>query len=1346
MSGTKPPKGPGKPFLFDEDLESDLDAWDATFDNLHTEGPGAAEPAMTWPSPATPGIVDLSPPVKPQVDADASGALANFTPSNEFSGDEPMTIERAVAIHTDEDELAAPGPGETDFSDMGAEGVPSALGDLLGQSTRPHPIPVDDDGSTGIRVAPTFPVKRQGTEDDADVFTSASRPAFRAPDDGTLEEDTVTRPPIAVPPERRGPAIVRRNAPTAAPGKRPPPPPGAKDRSRDFAEETQVQDLDELEAQRVRSQSPTSPPPMADEDYADIEIGASPAPPVSHDASSPVRRTAHIVRRAETPARAMPVAIPVPAPMPMEIAVEASDIVELQVDEPPDAVPEVEVATEDDLAIPVEPAPPTAIPAVAPVPEPASDLVQALAGLVQPGAKPGVFDGKSDPVIITDKPVADPEPAGRPPDLRDLYPRVKTPTSVPQFRIPRAPSVSGDQHAEPELSFEGVGVAWPEQLDPLPTAVLDEAAAKSLLVYERELATIDESGASAALRTEAGRLCERLGDSERARTHYEAALLADPRATSALRGLRRLARGNGDLVEAVRHLDAEIAVAGALERRPLGHHRIDMLMAIGDQDLARVAVGEVLDQAPSDVRALLAHLELAFLDGRADEFGKALEKLATAVTDPALRAAVLTARGALAAQHNDDAAATRWFAAAADADDTGLGARIGAVRHAAAGANTEASSTALLDLARRVQHTDPLFAAAAALRAMKDAAPGSLAAASSIALACFPEDSLVARIAAETARGGASGPAGDAFAHWAKTASTDHDRIYATAQAAELIPTRAIELWSTVLEAEPDNDYAAAQLRTAHVALEATQAAIDVDLAIAADPDRDRARLRAAYGLIALGKLDDAIAVLRQGHAARPGSLALTEALAEALAAAGRWGDRAQLFAELVSHPGEQLDPQAAALRSALAWEEAVGAAAAEGGDSAALQQTTVAALDAWERVLESSPSPTANAAAIVLASRLSDRDVLAEALSRAQASETQPWALATLALRRARLYSDDAARSESVIREITPNYDDPRRTLALMLAGARQHELADVIAALEERASLLNATTSAVEIATLRLRAAQLALDAQDPARATMLLGQVEASLPQLAMVADIHAAARRRSGDRPRSSSTRPPSSIAPGGDRSSDAFTQLVREADLAAGQGDHRGALALYQRALEVRPGDPVAAVPLVRVASELRDPEPVTAVALARLRAAEAAGDGIEKAAAYELLATIDSELRGDLEGAQISLESATQADPSRLDLLRRLERAYVVTDQLGELIRTRRLELDATPSDHAADRAALLMDLASLSARDHRTDLELADLYRGALEMDPKTRLALMQLETIVRRSGASEQLATLED
>ena len=617
----------------------------------------------------------------------------------------------------------------------------------------------------------------------------------------------------------------------------------------------------------------------------------------------------------------------------------------------------------------------------------------------------------------------------RPPAITNLYARVKTPTSVPPIggpppaapgpsqtllefgarlraqpvtqpppqpaaqppALPAQPARStrlatplpidggaAEAEIEPGLELESIARTWPEQVAPLPTATLDEASAQALLVYERELASVDDSAASAALRIEAGRLCERLTDFERARGHYDAALMSDPRATAALRGLRRLARTSGDLAEAIQHLDAEIAVAGALERRPLGHYRVDLMMASNEQDLARVAAGELLDQAPSDVRALLAQLELAFLDGRADEFGVALEQLAQAVSDTELRAALQSARGVLAAHHNDTGAAASWFAAAAESDPTALAALLGAIRQATAASNSEAAARALLDLAHQVEPSDPITAAAAAVRAHQWAECELGQAAIAAATSAAPSDPLVTRLAAHHADAEAD-PIGaaNAFIQWAHNAGSNAERAYAAARAAELDPGRGDELWASALALDPGDDYAAAQLRTAHVAAEATQAAIDVDLEIAADGTRERARLRAAYGMIAQGQLDAAIEVLQQGRAARPASVALSDALGEALAAAGKWTERARLFAELADEPGEHLDKDVAQLRSALAWEEAVGAAAsaedAEGDGKASVVTTTAAALDAWERVLERGSSPSAHAAAIVLASRLGD-------------------------------------------------------------------------------------------------------------------------------------------------------------------------------------------------------------------------------------------------------------------------------------------------------------------------------------------------------------------------------------
>ncbi|HEY1549735.1 MAG TPA: tetratricopeptide repeat protein [Kofleriaceae bacterium] len=1463
-----PPKG-AKPFLDNADLSNELDAWDATFDALHSPDSGdasqqdAAAQPMAWPAPA----VEIAPASRPTPIPAERAPLHLDDPELDAQltldrSSENTSIDHVAAPRVDRERAPTPtfafnaDPAETDFSELG--GAPSALGNMLGSRETDTPLPapmpmdVDDDG----------------------VYTSASRPGSQAPDDFSLPDDPIaapppprTSPPVAPPTKRTGPAIIRRATPVAVPLKIP----TVARPDEDSDEATHVGDPSLLAA-HARSKAPTAPPPLSfspsssahdlnveEDDYADIEIGASATAPEAEAPAGPApRRTAvHVVRRPESRAK------------PAEVKRESDPVIEVS-HEPDGAAPPsgeddfsdvaAALGSRDELGEPIRPRAPSA-----PDDEPVMtsrplNLDDALAGddddLAIPAERSAALDSEEidegaveseadvgdDDEYTHDVPIGDlddmpafasardeiPEIAdeldrapraesqfeveveppdhvdeperpperisqtrvdvrgGRPPGVLDVFARPNRPSAVPVLehvpdrddldhgaghtlagvraappRVRRMatplPIGPGDDQAENEPSLDLEALQLPEQVQPLPSSQLDEEFARSLEVYERELETVDEAHASAMLRIEAGRLCERLGELERARSHYDAALLADPRATTALRGLRRLARSSSDLGEAVRQIDAELQVAGALERRPLSHYRIDLLLAAGDQDLARVAAGEVLDSAPSDVRALLAQLELAFLDGRADEFGRALEQLAHAITDPELRGAVQAARGVLAS--TGDAAA--WYRAAGESDPTSLGARLGVIRELAKVGDADATTRALLDLVQQIDPGDPLTAGAIALRAdvwasrIGDAGVrGELAtAAAQLAQAALPDDPLVARTAAEASLAGADPvAAGMAMGTWAAAETSAAERAYAAGRAAELDPARGAELWSAALLHDPGDDYAAAQLRTAYVASEATQLAIDVDLAVAGDADRERARLRAAFGLIAQSQLEAAIELLDKGHAEHPGSLALTEAYAEALAAAGRWGDRAKLLDELAKDPGEQLDKDVAQLRSALAWEEAVGAvSAAEAPNADDVQTTTVAALGAWDRMLEGvrGPAPAAHAAAISLATRLGDTEVLGEVLARAQAAEPTPWAAATLALRRARLVASDAggndiARGEAVLRDLQTaqrreSIDDPRRTAWRVLAAARADELGDAATALDERAAQLDGTR---EAGALRLRAAQLALDAGDATRATALLARVETDLPSLAIVPDLLAAARRRSGDRPPVSRSVTPAtaSINP------DAFGRIVRDGDLAAAQGDGVAAVALFQRALELRPGDPLAAVPLQRAATLLREPGPITALALGQLRGAETAGDSAAKANAYELLAFVDQDLRADRASAQIALESAAQADPSRVDLMHRLEREYAATDQLTELLRLRRAESDQLPLDLAKDRAALVMDAAALAERDQRPDAEITELYRAALAADPKHRLALLGLESIVRRAGASPELAGLED
>ncbi len=1353
-------------------------------------------------------------------------------------------------LETDFSDVGAASPPAALGQLLGRPGAPAPAGGDDGDDFDEPETRIREPGVIGSRHAPTLrPASIEltdydggdagdGVDDDDEVFTSASRPALSS------FEDTFDVDPIAPPPTpaevRRTPAIVRRGAAASSAAVRMP-----TTTSLD-ADATRVMDSRDFAREAGRSDKITLPPPIAvadDDDYADIEIdGEQPVAPRAESSSGgmaaaspvpvawpadasgafvdpglPARRTAHTLRRGDAATRPPPTVPLTPTALAVEIPT-APAVPRVSTSGGEDDFSDVAAAVGGEVVTPAPKEPPQ---------DPFAALDAAFSDFEvvdeRPAAGVGAEDDFAEDAAPEPAPAPAPEPEGRPepeawPAREELSTMADSPSAIARDeadlaahtateRPARAESVGitievdvsppggdaaevhlADSEPEPHLDLEAAARTWPEQAAPLPTAMLDEAAAQILVVFERELATLDDNAASAALRIEAGRLCERLLHSDRARAHYDAALFADPRATPALRGLRRIARASGDLVEATRQIDAEIAVAGALERRPLGHYRVDLLMAGGEQDMARVAVGEILDSAPSDVRALLAHLELAFLDGRTDELGAGLEALARAMTDANLRAAVQTARGVLAAHRNDANGAIGWFHAAAESDPAALAARLGAIRHAAAQGDGPATATALLELARQVESTDPTTAAAAGIRALHWTTGSTTplgAAALALVGASASSDPLAARIAAEAATDAGDPALGAAaYATWSQLATVPSERAYAAARAAELDPARGIELWGAALASDPGDDYAAAQLRTAHVEADATQAAIEVDLAVAADPERDRARLRAAYGLIAQGSTTEAILVLSSGREARPAALALAEALGEALAGAGQWTQRAELFAQLADDPGEQLDRGVAGLRSALAWEEAVGAAAEaqeEATDpevaaaaATALERALKAALAAWERVIQhggarpggasgeppgavasSGPgmSPMAHAATMVLAQRLGDVGVIDDVFARTQAAERAPWAAASLGLRRARhAAAHDPALAISILRELrdqtvgTPAADDPRRTVSLVLAAARRAagpDVGEAAGALEERASQLESRGAVPEVAALRLRAAQLALDDGDAPRATRLLEQVERALPTLGVVPDLLAAARRRAGDRPVAPTRRV--EVAPGAS-SADAFARLVRDADLASHHGEGAAAVALYQQALELRPGDPLATVPMIRVASRLDDPDPVTALALAQLRVAEDANDALARGAAYELLAHVDGELRGQPAIAQGSLESAVATDPTRGDLRHRIERHYAVVDQIADLIRLRAAELAAIPEVHVVDRAALQLDLAGLATRDGRVEDELAALYRATLATEPRTRLALLHLESIVRRAGVTPELAALEE
>jgi tetratricopeptide (TPR) repeat protein len=330
---------------------------------------------------------------------------------------------------------------------------------------------------------------------------------------------------------------------------------------------------------------------------------------------------------------------------------------------------------------------------------------------------------------------------------------------------------------------------------------------------------------------------------------------------------------------------------------------------------------------------------------------------------------------------------------------------------------------------------------------------------------------------------------------------------------------------------------------------------------------------------------------------------------------------------------------------------------------------------------------------------------------------------------------------AQTVARDAAPALDDPRTTVARIMAASHRRELGEAISALEERATQRESkpdASSTKEPAMLRIRAACLALDAGELPRAKQLLALVDKAAPGL--VDDLLEVARHRAGD---------PAPTTLRARAAADGFARLLRDGDVAASRGDNAIALQLYQRAAALRPDDPFAVMPLVRTAFKQRAAVPLGTLAGEQLRAAQERGDALAQADAYELAGRVD-ELRGDMAGAVVALEHAVAMDPSRLDLTHQIASELAAAGQYGKLLALRMAEVDgfATQTTELTerDRVALLFDAATLAVQEKRPDDVVAALYHRVLELDRRNRLALLHLEAIVRKANAFEQLAALEE
>jgi tetratricopeptide (TPR) repeat protein len=1344
----------------DDELESDIEAWGDLFDGLHDEDPAGIDARSGAADPLAAG-----------------------------GGVDPLTGKPMEAAPPAEPDAAAPEATDDVLGDLLSDdalefiGEAHALGSMLGQ-VEPPPL-ADPDEPAGTPAPAPEPPPTPAVEVKPPVRKSAPQLTAAPSDDelfGNLPDEIPD--PIAES-ARKGAAIVRREdlerhraASSAEPAS-----------EFEGAEVTRMADanvmqgiadmaaIEEFERDRVTAEREVEL--ALDEDfYDDIEIADSPAsPPKPAAPAAPAKRptarriNAHIARRH--------------APEPdyggesevVEIEAEPSEPIERPAAPPPKPT-EVYSGTigdgdDDDDGV-ISSGIALARPGVAPTPKPPPrprhpSAREDLLGLD--------LDADPDPTPTLPRergrePGPDPvaEPAHRErrereaiPESKSPEPELSLPTDTPLAAVDVAPELPGSKFDQPEPALDLGALSLPFESDPSPTAGADDAAAL-LAQYDRELALLDDQAAIAALRLEAGRLAELTGDLDAARAHFAAAADADPRSVIAAAAQRRTAYAADDAEAALAALETEISLASAAEKRGLAAWRADLMLASADAERATETVTALLEDAPDDLRALLAGAELAYAAGDADAFARRLEGLAAVVGEGALSRALQLVRGrALETVEDGTIAAVDAFQSVLRAAPTSRPATWGIERVALrAGRMADASAAAGRVLASGLAEVDPALAGAVALRRSRVARDAGdvhgyvegLEAAAQLS----PDDpAVLADLAAAYEARGSAPQAVRAYLTCAAKSAAASEQADAYRRAARLLgagagsPADTIEAVHRLFALDPDDSEAAATLQAALAESGDLEALLDLDRT-AADADPDGGvfeRVRIAKRLVAAGRVMEAVGELEAAYRAGAQSPVLADTLARTLGFAGRAEQRASLLEQLAASDSDHRDPEVAAIRAAQAAEEfAYELIGADTALSAAGPAALERAQAAWSRVLELDPeSRMAHAALLRLAEHRDDPIEIVNALAAAQTATSDRARANGLALRRYALLLSGALpnpdAAEGVLREArSMSPEDPRTALALVVLLAGAGRWSDAVFVLEERAAALG---SAPEAQALRFRGAAILHEHTDEAsRLVEMLAPVVAAYPDFAPAAALLEAGHRKLGDTNLLTEDleRKLARTTTGG---TDEFGILVREAELFEYQvGDPAKAAHLYAKALDVRAGDPLARDGFTRSSELAGESGPLSQLALDDLKHADDANDPRGKADAYEELARIDSELRGDPGSARFSYESAAKIDPARWPVLRALELAYLKDQRDADLARIYDWQVAAT--NHPADAIHVSLERVRTLTRSKRPAADVLREYKRAYELDQRCGIALLQLEAAARQRGPSDALAAFEE
>ncbi len=1291
-----------------DDWAAALDEWDANLDNLTTDPKEAAKGAAAAPATAPPDKPPAPPKPKPKA-APPAPALSPPPPPGRTAAakrpsetDEPPPLDAApLPAPLADDPLMHLFDGDMELPEEAGE----ALGALLGD--RPGAPPTAASAAAAIEEERVLVV--DGTGETRTAGPNELAGLLDVEVDISMEESarpavSSSAPPLA--PQSDAPQSVVSSTPpppivssTVAPPPAAPPRPAPLDEEDDFASSfgggsTRVAPMDEVSA-------------ILDEGERAHEAAQS--------------------QSAKTTAQSQSAksAAPLPDDDDLEVDIETS------VGEDPAAPPDDEFY--DDISIEAS----REEPSVKRSSEPSEDA----------------FDEEATLPILDEKPLrellanvardrsSDPDKTPLPLSEGDsLEPEPTRPIAPPSASENRTVVAARLVPAAAALNKLNV----PERVE--TQAMSPEYLRAQLALLDTERLLCQESPRAAQLAYTGARLAERLGDVAGAEERYEAATELDPSFGPALRGIRRLRLAEGKPDVAANLVERELERASKGERPGLLSLRAELALALGDRDQARTLFRRLLEELPGDMGAALGLCDAAAADGRDDDLAENITRVTegVGVADARVKAALSMERGRLDEAAGRARETVLRYREALALDPSCAGAAWGLLRIAVRTTGGEDDLDTHARLAELLPAGPVRRAVERRLGILRARAGDVAGARRALSSAATENDPLaLAELSVLEAADGRLEEASLALDRLITVEKDPARRADLLFRIGDLSDRRgntagAMAAFTRAVAEYPDDPRAARALERAQSEGGDKQSKLARHLTVA---ERDKARApdewtQAARLYAELGQSEDAMARLVDALGRDAAFAPAVELAVELHLAAKRPDEAAGVLLAAADARTEGDEPvRAAALReraARLLWK--AGRLAEALSAVRPLLSTEEEALPLrWleQHILDASGERSQ------LADSVRAEAETVEVRDKPRASSLWHW--------RGLVVGDNDSEEAAECQRRALALDPSQRAASAVLAShlRKAGPPSDLPPVYQSRLADAQGRPEAVAL-SMRL-GATYELDTNDLPAASRAYQQAAQLAPGYGPALEaLDRVARRADDDQQILDSLERELAVETVPEARFAILVSMGERLERGAGQADR--AVEKYRQALELRPEHPSAVEAIERTWKASRN---FSALAGRALTALKDATDVKRKVHAYEQLAYVDGELRGDAESALLAYESLVELDPSHHVAMRVLEKRFLAQQRWPELVALYE-HMGLTASD-APFAAATHLDRARLRRRLESPELTAADIdaavdndHRLALQREPHHRTALRHALARARISGDLAQFAEL--